>query len=147
MKKTAIAILSFFILTNVALAGPFCIKEPICIREPETGLYLIKINTKHYSVRPYIIDPGFDTSENVFNNNKFALVVNNDYDTYSWLTQSATNGKLELDLTNCNITSEIAIVATTKPESGGFNNFSYGWIEQYRGDVDAVITAIYLVEK
>ena len=79
MKKFVIIILTFFVLTNIALAGPFCIKEPVCIREPEKGLYLIKINTKQYSVRPYIIAQGFDTTENVFMNNKFTLVVNGGY--------------------------------------------------------------------
>ncbi|MBQ7450010.1 phosphodiester glycosidase family protein [bacterium] len=79
MKKTALLILTFFILSNIALAGPFCIKEPVCVREPEQGLYLIKINTKQYSVRPYVIEQGFDTSENVFKNNKFELVVNGGY--------------------------------------------------------------------
>ena len=79
MKKLAVTILAFFIVTNIAIAGPFCIKEPVCIREPEKGLYLIKINTKQYSVRPYIIEQGFDTSENVFRNNKFELVVNGGY--------------------------------------------------------------------
>ena len=41
MKKIAIIILTFFMLANIAFAGPFCIKEPICIREPEKGLYLM----------------------------------------------------------------------------------------------------------
>ena len=79
MKKTIILLLTIFIFTNIALAGPFCIKEPVCIREPEKGLYLIKINTKQYSVRPFVIQEGFDTSENVYNNNKFELVVNGGY--------------------------------------------------------------------
>ena len=79
MKKISILILAFFLLTNIALAGPFCIREPVCVREPEKGLYLIKINTKQYSVRPYVIEQGFDTSENVFKNNKFQLVVNGGY--------------------------------------------------------------------
>lgn len=67
------------LMANLAFAGPFCIKEPICIREPEKGLYLIKINTKQYSVKPYFIEQGFDTSENVFKNNKFSLVINGGY--------------------------------------------------------------------
>ena len=79
MKKTLILLLSIFLFSNIVMAGPFCIKEPVCIREPEKGLYIIKINTKQYSVKPYIIEEGFETSENVFNNNKFELVVNGGY--------------------------------------------------------------------
>ena len=78
MKKI-IALALIFMSTNIAFAGPFCIKEPVCIREPEEGLYVIKINTKQYNVRPYIIEEGFDTSENVFNKNKFQAVINGGY--------------------------------------------------------------------
>ena len=73
------ALILIFLTANIAMAGPFCIKEPICVREPESGLFVIKINTKHYDVRPYAVQKGFDTSENVFKNNKFYGVLNGGY--------------------------------------------------------------------
>ncbi len=79
MKKIFLALISVSIISNFAFAGPFCIKEPICIRQPKEGLYVIKINTKQYSVRPYVIENGFDTSENVYKNNKFYGVLNGGY--------------------------------------------------------------------
>ena len=79
MKKFILLLLLVFIFSNLVYANPFCIKEPICIREPEEGLIVVKINTKQYSVRPYIIEKGFDTSENVFKNNKFYGVLNGGY--------------------------------------------------------------------
>ena len=78
---------------------------------------------------------------------KFIIVVNDNYDAYNWLTESSSNGKLELDLTDINITSPIAVIATTKQTSVGFNYFNYSYINQAKGNVDAVITSIYLVEK
>ena len=79
MKKILLILLILFSLVNIAVAGPFCIKEPICVRQPKEGLYVIKINTKQYSVRPYIIENGFDTSENVFKKNNFYGVLNGGY--------------------------------------------------------------------
>lgn len=78
MKKILILFL-IFIISNTVFAAPFCIKEPICVKEPEKGLYVVKINTKQYNVRPYIIEEGFETSENVYKNNKFYAVLNGGY--------------------------------------------------------------------
>lgn len=87
------------------------------------------------------------SSVTITGNGKFVLAVDDNYDFYNWLTESSSNGKLELDLTNCNITSAIDVITTTKQTSVGFNYFYYGYIDQVKGNVDAVITSIYLVEK
>ena len=78
MKKVVVLFL-IFLLTNTVMASPFCIKEPVCVKEPEKGLYVIKVNTKEYNVRPYIIEEGFATSESVYKNNNFQAVVNGGY--------------------------------------------------------------------
>ena len=80
---------------------------------------------------------------------KVALYTSNNIDGYSWLvsSDSGNNVKLELDLSEYNASDRLRLVFTTKPESGGMNNFSYGWIDQYRGNVDAEVSAIYLIEK
>ena len=75
MKKVVVLFL-ILLLTNTVMASPFCIKEPVCVKEPEKGLYVIKVNTKEYNVRPYIIEEGFATSESVYKNNNFQAVVN-----------------------------------------------------------------------
>ena len=78
MKKNkffALIILGIFGFVNYAYANPFCIKEPICIREPEKGLYLVKINTNVYSVRPYAIENGLERSETVFKNNELKGII------------------------------------------------------------------------
>ena len=78
MKKL-IVLLMFLSITNTVFATTFCIKEPICVKEPEKGLYVVKINTKQYNVRPYIIEEGFATSESVYKNNSFQAVLNGGY--------------------------------------------------------------------
>ena len=80
---------------------------------------------------------------------KATLVTPDDtgWTNYVWFTESKTNESLELDLTDYNKTGPLYIVFTTKPASGGMNNFNYGSIDYYRGNVSATISQIYLIGK
>ena len=78
MKKTVALILTIFCLTNFAYSK-ICFKEPVCLSEPEKGLFVLKIDTKKYSIRPYVIEEGLDTSENVYKNGNFSVVINGGY--------------------------------------------------------------------
>ena len=78
---------------------------------------------------------------------KAALFISNNYNEYNWLTSSGENVKLELDLSENNEVGQLRLAFTTKPSSVGLDNFSYGHIDQYKGNVRAVISAIYFVEK
>ena len=111
-----------------------------------TGFAAIWTNTK-YDLSKYSKAVVEYSSVNITDDGKFVLAVSDDYNVYSWLTSSSRNGKLELDLTNCNLTSAIDVVLTTKPEDTGFNYFQFWDIDRYIGNVDAVINSIYLVEK
>lgn len=78
MKKIISVILISLSISEFVFAKT-CFRESICIKEPEKGLYVIKIDTKEHSVRPYVIDSGLDTAENVFKNNDFYGVLNGGY--------------------------------------------------------------------
>lgn len=77
-KKLLLFLILFFGFFNIAMANPFCIKEPLCVREPEKGIYLIKINPNIYSIHTFAVD-GLMKSEDVFKNNNFVAVLNGGY--------------------------------------------------------------------
>lgn len=78
MKKLITLFLLLLFSVNY-VSAKICFREPICIKEPQDGVYVIKINTKEYSIRPYVIEPGLDFSENVYKNNSFVAVLNGGY--------------------------------------------------------------------
>ena len=78
MKKLIALFLTLFCVINFAQAK-LCFREPLCVDEPEKGIFVVKINTKQYSVRPYVIENGLDTSENVYKNNNYEAVLNGGY--------------------------------------------------------------------
>jgi len=77
MKKI-IATLSILFYVSTGFASALCIKEPFCVKEPEPGLYIIKVNTKDYNIRTFAVD-GLMKSEDVYNNNNFKAVLNGGY--------------------------------------------------------------------
>ena len=77
MKKFFI-ILFLFCFTGTVFANPFCIKEPLCVKEVEKGVYLVKINPKVYSVHTYGVKR-LTTTEEVYKNNDFVAVLNGGY--------------------------------------------------------------------
>ena len=78
MKKLLVLLLTTVCFADFAFAKT-CFRDSICIKELEKGLFVIKIDTKKHSVRPYIIEKGLDTAENVYNNNDFYGVLNGGY--------------------------------------------------------------------
>ena len=77
LVSVLLLLLAPFMLLNVN-AKTFDSKTQV--NEPEPGLYVLKIDTNKYIVRPFIIENGFDISENVYNkNSNFYAVMNGGY--------------------------------------------------------------------
>lgn len=111
MKKIILLLLLLLFSSSIVYSYPFCFKNSICIKEYKKGLYIIKVNTKKHKISTFIINNGFDTTENVYKNNDFLGVLNGgffDFKSKKTVSFVTKNKEIVLDpLENENLTKSL----------------------------------------
>lgn len=112
MKKFVALSLFLFTVSNFAYSE-ICFKKDICVKEPKKGLFVVKINTKKRTVKPYAVENGLETSEKIYKNNNFLGVLNGgyfDFKSKKTVSYVIIDGKIVLDpMENENLTNNIGL--------------------------------------